>query len=211
MDLKLRDRNGLLHAAGFASVFAETPLEDTSMAEIRTLLELLLRRNEPFGATVLNRRWDIVMMNAGYAQLWAMLTGQVYPAYTVLSAEQRPNALRVFVELESLRACVKNWNEVVAEFVPRLQRELRDADPDVRGVLEPLLEKVRAVEVRSAEAPRLVVPIEFGLGEQSLRLLTTLSVLGTPQDITLDELRLECFHPADAASDALVRTLVMNA
>lgn len=206
LQLPLRERNALLLAAGFAPHFQQTPLDAASMGEVRKLVELLLARNEPFGAIVLDRRWDIVMVNEGYARVLALLLGVTVPAYTVLPEGARPNAVTSFFDPTGIRRFIRNWEAVARDLLPRLQRERATADASLAAVLDPVLTRADLPRGPAPlDAPKLVVPLELELAGTRLTFFTTLSSIGTPQDVTLEELRIECLHPADALTERVVR------
>jgi transcriptional regulator with XRE-family HTH domain len=208
LGVPLREQNALLQAAGYAALYRETPLHDPQMAGIRQALELILRRHEPFGAVVLDRHWTLLLANEGYAALWNHLAGPAAPrirAYELIPAP-RPNVLRALFDPAGVRAHIANWEELAHHMLQRVQREAYATDDEeTRGLLRDLLAcpgvPARWREVDVAQAPRLVVPVELMRGADRLRLFSTLTTLGAPQDITLHELRIEAFHPADAESE----------
>jgi transcriptional regulator with XRE-family HTH domain len=210
LDVPLRERNAMLAAAGYAPIYRETSLDDPEMAEMRRALGILLRQNEPFFAVALDRRWDILMCNEAYARFLALLGdegGRVEP-YRVLSAP-RPNSLKLL--FGPCRALVANWEEVATCALDRAQREVTlDRDPVRRRVLEECLRVApEGWRRRPAEMPaRLVTPVHLASRDLTARLFCTISTLGTAQDITLQELRIETFHAADEESERAVRTFV---
>jgi len=207
LQLRLRERNELLLAAGYAPVFPETPLDAAPMAELRRAVELLLRRNEPFGALALDRRWDVVMVNGAYAWLLGQLTGAALTPYAVLEAP-RPNVLREFFDPRGLRPFVKNWDEVAGALVPRLLRERAEADEDHAALIDEVLAYPGVPRRPAASgAPRLVVPLQLAVGGQVLSFFSTLATVGTPRDVTVEELRIESFHPVDEATSAAVAAI----
>jgi hypothetical protein len=215
LDLPFRERNALLQAAGFASVYQETPLQDPGMGGIRHALELILRQHEPFVAVAMDRHWDIVMVNASYARLLAGLPGPSPAALTPLSllAAPRPNALRMLFDPQGFRPHITNWNLVAREVLGRLHREaLWTDDPATAALLKELVayEGVPSGwrEPDLETAPSLVVPVELELGGCRMQFFTTLTTLGAPQDVTLQELRIESFHPADVATEQLMRGMM---
>jgi len=212
LDVPLRERNAMLNAAGYAPAYRETGLDDPQMAEVRQALELILRQHEPFPSVVLDRSWDIVMVNGAYARFLASLLGprsRLQPM-TVLAAP-RLNAIRLLFEPDGLRQRIGNWEAAARAILVRLQREAARGDNEWIGAL---LDEVLAcpyvpprwqepdLDVRQA----LVIPVELGVGPEALRFFTTLTTLGSPQDITLQELRIESFHPADAQTERRVRS-----
>jgi transcriptional regulator with XRE-family HTH domain len=211
LDLPLRERNALLLAAGFAGAYHETGLDEPRMAAMRGALELILRQHEPFGAVAMDRHWNVVMVNAPYARLVGALLGAAPPPLTVVPAP-RPNALRLLFDPSGFRPHVVNWDVVARELLLRVQREaLWSGDPVTRALLSDLLaapgvtDRWRERDVEAA--PSLVVPVELRLGARTARFFTTLTTLGAPQDITLQELRVESFHAADAGTEALMRAM----
>ena len=209
LEVPFRDRNAMLTAAGYAPVYRETSLDDPRMAEMRHALTLLLRQHEPFIAVALNRRWDIVMCNAAYARFLELIGGSALrqEPYRVLQVP-RQNLLRLL--FGPFKAVVANWDEVAREVLERAQREAAtDRDPARRQIVE---ECLRAGPPewrvpRGETAPRLVITVDVRLGDLRARLFSTITTLGTAQDITLQELHIESFHPADAASEKLARAL----
>jgi transcriptional regulator with XRE-family HTH domain len=209
LEVPFRDRNAMLTAAGYAPVYRETSLEDPQMAQMRHAVELLLEQHEPFIAVALDRRWDVVMCNAPYARFLQMLGSEdlrVEP-YRVLPPP-RPNLLKLL--FGPFRPVVENWDEAAREVLERAQREAAsDRDPARRQLIEECLRaappswRTRAPEA----APRLVLTVDLRIGEMRLSFFSTITTLGTAQDITLQELHIESFHPADAESEQLARSL----
>ncbi|GAC1535124.1 MAG: helix-turn-helix transcriptional regulator [Myxococcales bacterium] len=209
LDVPFRERNSMLTAAGYAPVYRETGLDDPQMADMRRAVELLLRQQHPFPAVALDRRWDILLCNAAYAGFLTLLPGEPLrlEPYRVLPAP-RLNLLKLLVG--ALRPVLVNWEEVVRAMLDRAQREAAaDRDPVRRKVVEECLLAVpagfRTLRPEARVSP--LIPVELQLGERRARLFTTIATLGTPLDITLQELRIETFHAADAQSEALVRAL----
>lgn len=209
LEVPLRERNAVLLAAGFAPAYGETRLEAPQMQQIVRALTLLLRQYEPSGAMVLDGRLDIVMVNGAYARMLAALGAAALPALQILPAP-RANALELLLRPGPLRSAIGNLEEVARETIERTRRELsRRPDAGQRVWLERL---VREAGLHAGRGPQpdalsLVLPVELNLGGggATLRLLSTLTTLGSPHDITLDELRIESFHPADEETEELVR------
>jgi transcriptional regulator with XRE-family HTH domain len=205
LDVPLRERNALLLAAGFAPVFDENPLDGPALATVRSALDAILRHQEPYPAVVMNRHWDIVTGNDAAKRFFAHMLGGLRPAPA--------NVVRMMFDPKALRPRVLNWKAVAVALLHRIRREavggvcddktakLVDdvlSFPDVRPIL-------RDLDVRKPTVP--IIPIAFskGEGEPVFNYFSTVTTLGTPQDITLQELRIECFFPADAATETLAR------
>lgn len=210
LELSLRDRNLLLEAAGFTAAYRQTALDAPEMAELRHALELILKAHEPFPAVVLDRHWNVAMPNRGFARLGAMLGVEPsLTAYTLLDEKQRPNLMRATVF--DMRPLIRNWNEVMSDLLPRIEREAA-SDDTMRGFVEELksLPEIKALERPLLPRSRLVVPVEFALGDETARLFSTITTLGTAQDVTTQELRIEAFHAADDASRKLLTPLLAS-
>ena len=203
LDVPLREQNELLVAAGFAAIHRETGLTTPDMARARTALDCILRQQEPFPAVVMDRHWNILMTNAGAARFFGRLLGP--------NAPERPNIIRLMFHAQALRSVVENWDAVAEALVQRLHREA------VGGVLDDatiaLLNEVLAypgVPARWARptavlAPLPFLPVSFRVDDEVLQYFSTITTLGTPLDITLQEIRIECFHPADDATEQYAR------
>jgi transcriptional regulator with XRE-family HTH domain len=217
LDVPLRERNALLHAAGFAPVYRETSLNDPQMAQVRQALELILRQQEPFGAIVFDRNWELIMANAAYVRLANFQIGKVdgtLVPYTVTPAP-RLNLVRLLFDPAGWRPHIVNWEIVARGVLTRLQREANwDCDAMTRELLRSVL-AYPGVPARWSEldfdVPQdLIIPVEISLGERTLRLFSTITTLGSPQDITLQELRIEALHPADEETERIVRALAVQ-
>jgi len=208
LNVPFRDRNTMLTAAGYATVYRETSLDDAQMADMRWALQLLLRQHEPFFAVAIDRCWEVVMCNASYARL-LQLTGEELrlEPYRVLGAP-RLNLMKLL--FGRFKPFVANWKEVAAAVMGRAQREAAtDRDPARKRVLDECLRDAPAsFAAAPPEVPApLVVTVDLQLGERRARLFSTITTLGTAQDITLRELRIESFHPADRESEQLLASL----
>jgi hypothetical protein len=185
---------------------ASPPLDGPELAPVRTAIDAILRQQEPYPAVVMNRHWDIVSTNGAASRFFGMLLGH------------RPrvgagNVLRLMFHPDGLRPFVENWEAVAQALVRRVHREAIGGALDGEG--RELLSEVLAypgvpARWRSPDlgAPLVpVVPVSFRHGGRSFHFFSAVTVLGTPQDITLQELRIECFFPLDAASGAAARSL----
>ena len=211
LDVPLRERNTLLNAAGYAPLYRETSLDDPQMAQVRQALELILKQHEPFGAVAFDRRWDVVMVSPAYARFYELLVGAGPPPLAVIPPP-RPNLLRLLLDPQALRPHIVNWEAAARAVLARAHREMAwDSDPEARELLRSLHAypdvPARWEEIDLESPSALVVPVELRLGEQTLRLFSTLTTLGSPQDITLQELRIESFHPVDEATARLARSM----
>jgi transcriptional regulator with XRE-family HTH domain len=206
LELPLRERNAILIAAGFAPVYRESPFEGPSMTPIRRALDHLLRAHEPYGAVAFDRLWDIRASNRGATRMIGALLDKPLPPHVA------SNALRLFFHPDGLRSAIVEWEEVAAEFVERIHREVALAQEGdaLRAILDEVLAydgvppRLRAAGLGPLE-PFLVVHMRKG--GRDYRFFTTITSLGTPLDVTAQELRIESYFPADDATDAWMRGL----
>lgn len=205
--LPLRAENELLLAAGFAPIWQETPLEAAGLRMVNRALDHMLAQQEPFPAFVIDRRWTLLRANDGAKALVGFLLDapgwEPDPANPV-------NLADALVAPDALRPFIANWREVVLYFVRSVQADaLLDGTDETRKLLERLLaypDAPRLADVPATAHPQEpVLPIEFVKQETTLRLFTTLTTLGTPQNVTTQEMRIESFFPADPPSEAILR------
>lgn len=204
LDVPLRQHNALLLAAGFAPVWRETDLAAPELTQVSSALDYILAQQEPFPAVAVDRHWNLLRSNSGAVRLVEFLVGPLAPGTAV-------NLADALVAPDVLRPFLVNWAEIVRYFIRSVEA---DAAADGTPKTTALLERLLAYEgVRSAtKAPAAdfavgpVLPMHFRKGDTSLQLFTTIATLGTPQDITLQELRVECFFPMDDGTAATLRT-----
>jgi transcriptional regulator with XRE-family HTH domain len=200
LDLPLRERNTLLRAGGFASAFAETPLDAPALEPARKAVARLLDRLGPYPAVALDRHWNVVLANASVPKLLGFLG---------IELDASMNVMRLLFT-DRVRAMLVNWEEVAAAIVQRLHREALE-DEGSRALLEDIL---RVPGVPSsfqnpdlAGATSAIVTMTFRHLGKTIRLMTAITTLGTPLDVTLEELRIEIYLPGDEETDALLSSL----
>jgi len=201
LDLPLRQQNALMLAAGFAPVWRESDLSDPELAQVSGALDSMLAQQEPYPAFVVDRRWNLKRANGGAGNLVAFLLGSAPTgAVNLADALVAPGVLRPFIE---------NWEEVAVHFLRSVQADaVADGTEETASLLRrltayPGVPPLSRVAPLATHAP--VLSIHFRKGDTALRVFTTIATLGTPQDVTLQEIRIECFFPSDAASAALLR------
>jgi transcriptional regulator with XRE-family HTH domain len=204
LGLSLRDRNALLEAGGFARQYGERDLSAPEMADARRAIDLLLRRHEPFPGIVTDRRWNVVQANRAAVRLMTVLLGP--------ERMTRPlNHMKMFLAPDELRPFVVNWPDVAAALMVRARHEAMAAPLDMalQSTWRELtkLPDVAAPQLRENEAPGPLCELRLRKDGLSIGLIGAVLTLGTPQDVTLQELRVEMFMPADAASEAVLDAL----
>ena len=203
LDLSLRDRYALLEAGGFARQYGERDLSAPELAEARRAIDLLLLRHEPFPAIVTDRRWNVMQANRAAARLMTMLLGP--------ERMRRPlNHMRMFLAADELKPFVENWPVVAAALLARARHEAMAAPLD-EALQSTWRELMRLPQLPAAtddnSVPGPLCEVRLRKGDIGIGLIGAVLTLGTPQDVTLQELRVEMFMPVDAASEAALVAL----
>ena len=203
LDVPLRERNVLLVAAGYAPIFRERALDDPALSAARDAIDQVLSGHEPFPALSVDRYWNLIAANRAVAPL---LTGAA-PALL-----QPPvNVLRLALHPEGLAPRTVNLTEWRTHLLARLRRQVElSAEPRLVELLRELeaypAPRRNGAPAREAEpATAVAVPFRLRVGERVLSFFSTVTMFGTPLDITLSELAIEAFFPADAETAAALR------
>jgi transcriptional regulator with XRE-family HTH domain len=203
LGVPLRQHNELLLAAGFAPEWRQRDLASPDMSAVASALDYMLNQQEPYPAVVVDRHWNLLRGNEGAARLVEFLIGPATPGATA-------NLADALVGPDALKPHLRNWPEIVRHFIRSIEADaVADGSPETAALLKRLLgyRGVRAAlrqQSGSGEAGP-VLPMHFQKDGDELRLFTTIATLGTPQDVTAAELRIECFFPMDAATGQLMR------
>jgi transcriptional regulator with XRE-family HTH domain len=198
LELPLRERNQMLMAAGYAPIYSESTLAADSMAAVRTAIRQLLASHEPYPALVVDGAWTIVDANASVALFMRGISDDLLAPPV--------NALRLSLHPDGLAPRIVNHGEWRAHILARLRHQL-DRSGDER--LARLYDELRVYpcadprpEVELPGPGAVIVPLRLRDGERQLAFLSTTAVFGTPLDITVAELAIESFFPADAETAA---------
>jgi transcriptional regulator with XRE-family HTH domain len=190
LEVPLRERNVLLVAAGYAPAFPQRPLDDPALKSARAAIDLVLKAHEPNPALAYDRHWNLVSANRMVAPLLAgipeRLLGQPF------------NILRLAFHPEALAPRTVNLAEWASHLLERLHRQCEaTADPE----LMKLYSELKAYPIPTRSAPLLsdnvAIPFKLRMDGAVLSFISTTMIFGTPVDITLSELALETFFPAD--------------
>jgi transcriptional regulator with XRE-family HTH domain len=202
LDVPMRDRNAFLLAAGYAPRYRRTALDDPSMSRVRAALERLLDGHDPYPGVVIDRSWNVLLANPAAARISASLPAELTtPVFNVFRACLHP---------DGLAPATLNFDEWGSYLMSQLRRlEALTNDPEVSELLDeieryPTVAALEAAGGTMSEESPLLVPWTVRLGGNELSLFTTLTTFGTPRDITLDEVAVELFYPADEATAQLL-------
>ena len=210
LDVPLRQRNAMLLAAGFAPAYRETNLAAPELMPVRKAIDHMLKQQEPYPAVVIDRLWNLIQAN------------EAATAFTVFLFEGPPpspppgkpaNLLQWLLDPKALRPKIANWEEVARHLVSTTYAEILadGGEPKALAFIEEIMAypdvPASFRKLRFEERPQPVLTLDYVVGGKSLSVFTTIATLGTPQDVTLQEVRIECFFPADDRSDTLFKSL----
>ncbi len=204
LDVPLRDRNVILGAAGFAPVFLERKLDDPALQAARRSVDMLLTAQEPNPALAVDRHWTMLAANSGVMNL----ASGVEP----MLLHPPVNVLRLSLHPAGLAPRIANLPEWRGYIVDRLRRQITaSGDPVLTDMLEEILDYPVAAEAKSSRLPTqydsVAVPFRVVTIDGTLSFICTTTVFGTPVDVTLAELTVESFFPADAETARIMRAM----
>ncbi|MBI3245216.1 MAG: helix-turn-helix transcriptional regulator [Deltaproteobacteria bacterium] len=212
LDVPLRERNVLLLAAGYAPVYGETSLDDPRMTQVRAVVEIMLKSNEPRSALAHDRYWNVVMANAAFVRFLTVILGKEPTGLLPLrvSTPPRVNLLHLLFDPNSLRRVMVNWEASAKALLNEAYRRLAWArDDTLKKLIADILSypgvpaRWREPELEGSQA--LILPMELNLDGKIARMFSTVTTVATPHDVTLQELHVEVFYPADAETEATLQ------
>jgi len=210
LSIPLRERNILLVAAGFAPVYQERSLDDPALAAQRAAIDVVLRGHEPFPALAVDRHWTLVAANAAIGPLIAGIDAALL--------EPPLNVLRLSLHPNGMAPRIANYAEWKAHVITRLTQQVEaSADAKLNELLEELKTYARprggAITAPSPKRDfgNVVVPLQLMTPDGLLSFFSTTTVFGTPVDITISEIAIEAFYPADKATAEAVRKTAAGA
>jgi transcriptional regulator with XRE-family HTH domain len=203
LDVPLRQYNALLLAAGFAPTWRESGLDAPELAQIASAVDRILAKQEPLPAVAVDRHWRLLKANGAAVRLVEFLVGPIAPGTPI-------NLADALVAPDVLRPHLQNWPEVVRYFIRSVEADAAaDGSDETHALLERLLAykgvaaALKGPPSDSSSGP--VLPMHFRKGKTALSLFTTIATLGTPQDVTVQELRVESFFPLDEETAKVLR------
>jgi transcriptional regulator with XRE-family HTH domain len=204
LGVPLRDRNPLLLAAGFAPLFSERSLDDPTLRPARQAVDMILKGHEPYPALAIDRHWTLIAANDAIAQLLEGVRDRAL-------REGPINVLRLSLHPDGLAPKIVNLPEWRAHLLERLHQQISaTGDPILGELLKELsaypLSDGRPETSRKADYAGIAVPLELETEAGLLSFLSTTTVFGTPVDVTLSELAIESFFPANEETARLLAT-----
>lgn len=207
LDVPLGERNALLVSAGYAPIYGERELAAPELEPVRRALQFILTQQEPFPAFVLDGAWNIVMRNDASRKIFALFKG---PAYDDRSA----NVMRAVFDPGRLRGFIVNWEEVAQCLMHSIHREVAATGSEAVIRLRDELLAYPGVPSRWGAPDELVwmsplVSMQMKKGDLALAFFSTITMFAKPRDVTLQQLKIECFFPADAVTEQVARRLAL--
>lgn len=200
LDVPLRERNALLLAAGFAPVFPERSLDDPGLAAAKVAVEALLAAHMPFPALAIDRRWTMLASNASAGLLLAGVDPKLL--------EGPVNVLRISLHPDGVAPRIVNLAELRGHVLSRLRRELADSgDPGLAELIRELAAYPGGEAHPRGGEGMIATPLRLKTPEGELSFLTTTMTFSGPLDVTVSELTIETFLPADPATAAALRAM----
>ncbi len=208
LDLPLRQQNVLLRAAGFAQLWSESRLGTPELSVVEEALVHILDQQEPYPALVVDRRWNVLRENQASQRLTSFLNDAPKRAPDPAAPV---NLADVMLAPAPLKPLIVNWPDVARSFVRVVQADaLADGSAETADLLARLLaypDVPKPAEIPRIEEPQEpILAMEFLKDATRLKLFTTIATLGTPQDVTAQEIRIESFFPSDEATARVLRT-----
>jgi transcriptional regulator with XRE-family HTH domain len=208
LELPLRECNLLLQAAGFAPGFGPTDLEAPEMERVRAAIEFILEKHEPNPTVLMDVNYNILMGNPSFeAALEFFVEGD-------LVGRQPLNFVRLLLDEQGLRHTVVNAEAALGRMIDRLRRRVVScpSDDDAQQLLEEALSlggpHLHASPLPIQESPELIVPLHLKRQDVEIRCFTVVTTLASVSDVTLQELQIESYFPADEQSEQFIRSLV---
>ena len=206
LDVPLRERNGLLLAAGYAPRFSQLSLDDPAMANVRASIQRMLDAHDPYPGAVIDRQWNVAMVNRA-----GLMLAQGIPDHLL---GPPMNVYRLCLHPDGLARRTTNFTDWATYLLEQLRRSIVvTGDPTLVALLEEVSNYPNVVQIaplvdaNGRDEPPILVPFQLSTPLGQLSLFTTLTTFGTPLDVTIDELAIELFFPADDASDQMLRAL----
>ena len=198
----------MLLAAGFAPAYQERQLSDPELAPARRAIDFMLRQQAPFPAIVVDRLWNLQLLNEPAAGLFKWLLGM--PAGAAVPTGGALNVLQLMLDPNGVRPYVANWEDVGGDLLHWLSREAMSDGPgsEASNLLKSLTALAGNIGRQGEGAERYALPflpVTLRKDGVELKLFTAISTLGTPRDVTLHELRIESFFPADSTTEQWFR------
>lgn len=211
LNVPLQEQNTLLGSAGFAPMFQAAALDDDSMAQAKMALDIMLTHHEPYPSLVVDRTWNMIMTNEANIRLFSLFVDPI-TVWNDIEDDGGQNIIRLALHPNGLKPFIQNWDVYANYFLKGLRQELR-ANPYALGIRSLLDEISTYPDVPGQDTSNIATPelpfltMELKSADQTLSLFSMVSTFGSPHNVTLQQLRIETFFPADDASERAIREM----
>jgi transcriptional regulator with XRE-family HTH domain len=190
LEVPLRERNSLLLAAGYAPFYPQRSLEDAEMEPVREAIDRFLAAHEPYPAAIVDRHWNLVAANSGLG----LLTQGVAPELL----EPPANVFRIALHPDGMAPRILNFEEWSSHSIARVRRQaVVTGDEEIERLYEELRSYPGVASQRAIDAAHPLLLHRLLLADSEISFFSTVATFGTATDVTLSELALEAFYPAD--------------
>jgi transcriptional regulator with XRE-family HTH domain len=193
LDVPLREQNVLLLASGYAPVYLESTWDAPEMAIVTSVIDRMLRQNEPHPALMLDRYWNVLRTNEA--------SPRFFGSFVDLSRRPKPrNLLHLMFDPDGMRPFIEDWEDVASGLLQRVHREAvgHVTDKKTKELIDELNKYPGVAGLsKSAKNQAPVLPITFVKGSERFSYFSMISTVGLPQDITAQEFRIECMFPVE--------------
>lgn len=200
LEIPMRERNVLLVAGGYAPIFSERNLGDPALAPARAAIDAVIEGHKPYPCFALDRHWNVVASNSALQELYEGVAEELL----------RPpvNAMRLSLHPNGVAPRIENLGEWRAHLLHQLRQRIElTADPALIALQKEVLAYPGPTVPPAISADAIVIPFKVRIKAGLLSFFTTTMMFGSPVDVTLSELAIESFFPADEATRALVKKL----
>lgn len=213
LEVPLEEQNTLLGSAGFAPMFRQQALDDDSMKQATQALQIMLEHHEPYPCLVVDNNWNMLMSNNANIQLFAQFVDPI-AVWSKVGDDGSSNLARLVLHPDGLKPFIKNWSLFANYFLHNLQQELR-SNPyalTTRALLDEIMSypDLPSTDVGVISSPLPFLAMEMSGNGIEVNLFSMVSSFGQPHDVTLQQLRIETFFPADEKSEAFIRNMMTH-
>ncbi|MEM7715321.1 MAG: helix-turn-helix domain-containing protein [Cyanobacteria bacterium P01_A01_bin.68] len=212
LDIPLREQNIMLTSAGFTPIYSESDLSSPDLEPVRRAVDFILRQQEPYPALVVDRYWNLVESNCASQRLlkWLIDPDKLQANFCI---DDKINTMRLMFHPQGLKPFVNNWEEITALLIKRVYREAiadihnQDSANLLRELQTYLDVSHSSLQYNSQHWHTPLLTVSFFKNGLNLNFFSTITTLGTPCDITLQELRIESLFPADKVTEENLKNL----
>lgn len=211
LNVRLQEQNTLFGSAGFAPMFQAAALDDDSITQAKMALDVMLKHHKPYPSLVVDRTWNMIMTNEANIKLFSLFVDPI-TVWNDIDDDGGQNIIRLALHPNGLKPFIQNWDVYANYFLKGLRQDLR-ANPYALGIRSLLDEISTYPDIPGQDTSNIAVPdlpflaMELKSPNHALNLFSMVFTFGSPHDVTLQQLRIETFFPADDESERVIREM----